>query len=89
MNLIVCNTILIAINCKWGAFGEWSQCTKTCGVGTQTRSRVKTQKAEHGGAECEGSSSEMRACNLMTCPGNIHTNYDRNNCRKLASCLHF
>ena len=80
----------IAVNCKWGDFGKWNQCTKTCGAGTQTRSRVKIQEAEHGGAECKGSSSEKRACNLRTCPGNINTNYDTNNCRKfIVSCLHF
>ena len=72
----------IAVNCEWGGFGDWSQCTKTCGAGTQTRSRVKTQNAEHGGAECQGSSSETRACYLMTCPGNIKTNCDTNNCLK-------
>ena len=28
------------VNCAWGAWDAWSTCSKTCGGGSQTRSRV-------------------------------------------------
>ena len=66
------------MDCEWGEFGDWSECTKTCGAGTQTRTRAKIQEAEHGGTECEGSSSEQRACEVHVCPGNIKMLYTLN-----------
>ncbi|KAL5268609.1 hypothetical protein ACHWQZ_G002453 [Mnemiopsis leidyi] len=44
-------------------FGDWSECSKTCGDGTQTRTRTCSNPAPaNGGAECVGAASETRAC---------------------------
>ena len=67
----------IAVDCVWGDWGNWNQCSGTCGEGTKTRSRAKTPEAGNGGTDCVGSSSDERICsNTITCPGNIKTNYD-------------
>jgi hypothetical protein len=46
---------------QWGAFGI---CTKTCGSGTQTRSR----KCNTISGGCEGSSAEVVPCMTGECP---------------------
>ena len=67
----------IAVDCVWGDWGSWNQCSGTCGDGTQSRSRDKTQEAMNGGTECVGSPSDEQACsNAISCPGNIKRNYD-------------
>ena len=44
---------------------NWTDCTKTCGTGTQNRSIII--EAKHGGHPCEGLLSET--CNPEPCPG--------------------
>ena len=57
------------VDCKWGPYGEWSACTKSCGGGFQTRLRDVEQQAFNGGAKCEGESTDLRVCNEHACPG--------------------
>ena len=45
---------LAKIDCKWGPYGNWSDCTKSCGGGFQTRLRDIEQQAQNGGGKCEG-----------------------------------
>ena len=58
----------ILVDCKWGEFDGWSKCSKTCGKGTQTRSRSIVTPAANGGKECEGDPKEVRACYEPVCP---------------------
>ena len=55
----------------WSAWGSWSDCSKTCGVGGR-RSRARTcdnPEPQHGGAECEGSRVTTDVCGSdMVCP---------------------
>ena len=60
---------MILVDCQWGEFDDWSSCSKTCGNGTRWSNRVKTQKALHGGQECEGQSERSEQCNVNKCPG--------------------
>ena len=60
--------VFLLVNCQWHAWDQWTDCTKTCGGGTRTRSRG-TVPAQHGGKECEGKSTETEACNTNPCPG--------------------
>ena len=46
-----------------------SECSATCGGGTQHRERTKKQEAEHGGANCTGLAREESACNTHNCAG--------------------
>ncbi|ULT82989.1 hypothetical protein L3Y34_012312 [Caenorhabditis briggsae] len=48
---------------KWEEWGEWADCSTTCGQGTQKRLR----KCDVGN-ECTGPSEEMRFCQVASCP---------------------
>ena len=61
--------LLIIVNCEWNAFGEWSECSKQCGTGTQTRTRTEKTPAQNGGATCDGEATETQDCNTHECPG--------------------
>ena len=62
---------IVVVNGAYTAFSEWSECTKSCGTGTQDRARTCTApKPAHGGKGCSGTSKESRGCNTKLCPGN-------------------
>ena len=50
------------VNC----IGGWSNCSETCGGGSQTFSILTP--AQNGGVACEASHGTTRACNQMACP---------------------
>lgn len=62
-------------HCEWNGFGGWSNCDKTCGGGTQKRTRSVKKKAERGGNACTGAAEESQACNANPCP--IDCEWDR------------
>merc|ERR1712117_112075 len=55
------------VDCKWGEWSDWGQCSKTCGGGNQERTRSFDQQAEYGGASCPGKATETRGCNAQAC----------------------
>ena len=61
----------ILVNCAWSAFGEWSACSKTCGEGIKSRSRIIQTPASNGGIECQGKDTMIATCNEQECLGNI------------------
>merc|ERR1712038_843245 len=63
-----CNTEPCPVDCQWGPYGEWSNCTKDCGGGEKTRTRNEATPASNGGQECEGNSTETETCNQEECP---------------------
>ena len=65
----------------YSAWGGWSQCSVTCGVGRQTRSRSCTNPAPSpGGKDCSqlGPDKESRNCTNGGCPGNYCSNDEQN-----------
>lgn len=56
-----CNTVPCAIGCT-SRFGEWSECSRSCGNGVQTR--VLTLGGPDGGCPA----NEQRLCNTAACP---------------------
>ena len=55
---------------KWGVWGKWTTCSKTCGGGYMSRSRTCNNPApQNGGRPCQGPSSERTSCNDQKCPG--------------------
>ena len=60
----------LAIHCEWD---EWvhGECSKTCGTGTRTNTRVKLVEEANGGS-CTGQISEIEECSTNPCPGTIH-----------------
>jgi hypothetical protein len=61
-----CNVHECPEDCVIGAWTAWSGCSKTCGTGSQTRTRDLTQE-KHGGATCPLGSDE-RICEAWNCP---------------------
>ena len=61
-------------DCVWGPWSTWLSCSKTCGGGIETRSRIKT-KAEQNGGNCSGSISDSKTCNTQSCPGKQATTF--------------
>ena len=62
-----CNTQPCPIDCE-GSYGEFSQCSKTCGSGTRTKTYEITTPAQHGGTPCPTSLPINETCNTQPCP---------------------
>ena len=56
-------------NCTPGSWSGWNTCTKSCGRGTQYRTRGITVPAICGGT-CNHALKETRNCNTQCCPVN-------------------
>ncbi|KAI0219768.1 hypothetical protein LSAT2_028699 [Lamellibrachia satsuma] len=56
------------VNCEWGTWSRWSDCTQPCGGGATTRIRsISTPKKENG-EECIGDRNQTKSCNTDECP---------------------
>ena len=67
----LCEVELVPVDGSWGVWGDYGECSATCGDGTQARSRSCDSPAPaDGGAECVGEHEETRSCNDGDCPGN-------------------
>jgi hypothetical protein len=54
-------------DCEFDAWIPWGYCSKTCGGGTKSRSRVVKQPRLNGGKACEGETVEGVPCNQQVC----------------------
>ena len=63
----------LIVDGNWNSWGEWGDCSVTCGDGEKTRIRTCTNPPPaDGGKECVGdSSSETSACSKTNCPGTV------------------
>jgi hypothetical protein len=53
---------------NWGTWSAFGTCSKTCGGGTQSRTRLCDSPApSNGGLTCPGNSSESQNCNTQAC----------------------
>ena len=60
------------VNGGWSVWGDWGQCSATCGAGEQERSRTCTNPPpSNGGAQCSGDDKETKSCNNGPCPGKL------------------
>ncbi|CAE7738809.1 adt-1 [Symbiodinium microadriaticum] len=58
------------VDCKWGSWLDWSDCTKTCGGGSMRRSRAVEAAPRNGGLPCQAEDKEEVAfCSTMPCSG--------------------
>ncbi|PFX32412.1 Hemicentin-1 [Stylophora pistillata] len=64
-----CNDNPCPIDGRWTRWGDWEQCSMTCGGGVQVSRRSCTDPAPaFEGANCEGDSLRSRSCNEEECP---------------------
>jgi len=71
MNWILSKTGLITkpVDGNWGAWGEWSACSESCGGGNQARRRLcNNPPPKNGGRNCVGANSQSQKCNAQQCP---------------------
>ena len=57
----------------WTMFSAWSDCSVTCGIGTQVRTRIcENPRSQNGGKPCVGENSEIRQCDTsIKCKGKL------------------
>ena len=76
--IFTCDELLIflfwlsSVHGGYSPWSHWSQCTKSCGSGTQRRSRSCTNPLPaNGGQNCsgQGQATELQSCNTHSCPG--------------------
>ena len=59
---------VLSVDGGWSPYSSWSTCTKTCGGGSQERSRTCTKPAPaRGGKKCLGQAKETKACVTAKC----------------------
>ncbi|XP_048579836.1 uncharacterized protein LOC116619170 isoform X2 [Nematostella vectensis] len=65
-----CNTFYCPVDGGYTQWSEYSQCSKTCGLGEAFRTRNCTNpKPQHGGKGCQGASTQRRVCVIvLNCP---------------------
>lgn len=56
------------VNCVWGPWLDWSECSLSCDSGARERSRTVAQSASHNGEACVGDDAESGQCNTAACP---------------------
>ena len=69
----VCTVYIpISVPCEW-EYGEFGQCSATCGAAERSRFPIITQQPQHGGAGCPpfvvNRVPDVEPCNLRECPG--------------------
>ena len=53
----------VSVDGGWSPWGNWTRCSKTCGVGYQTQHRTCTNPPpQHGGRDCQGNLDQSRQC---------------------------
>ncbi|XP_054845182.1 A disintegrin and metalloproteinase with thrombospondin motifs 20 [Eublepharis macularius] len=54
---------------EWGSWGPYSSCTRTCGGGIKSTTRLCNRpEPKHGGKYCIGRRMKFRSCNTDSCP---------------------
>ena len=70
------NPVLSTVDGGWGPWVEWSVCSSSCGLGTQTRFRYcDNPRPAYGGRACTGPRLDRRNCNRRSCPGIVYSSF--------------
>ena len=63
---------MLSVDGGYSRWTEWSECSKSCGWGYQSRDRkCNSPEPSRGGKDCTdlGESSEVQDCMIIECPG--------------------
>ena len=60
LQIASCNSQPCPVDCKWGEWSDWEECSRDCGGGSQQRRRKVEVEAKFGGAACSGVLTEDR-----------------------------
>jgi len=63
-----CNPQVCPIDCTFSDWTAWATCSKSCGLGSQARTRVVNNSGGFGGKPCVGPQVETQDCNSDGCP---------------------
>ena len=66
--LHITKTIVVDVP-EWLPFGDWSECTATCGQGSKVRARACSHQPINGSEQCDGNAFEFETCKMAECPG--------------------
>lgn len=67
---MMCVIMCVTVDGGYSDWADWTQCTQTCGGGSQERERTCTKPApQFGGKPCSGVADEIQDCNTHNCPG--------------------
>jgi len=55
------------VDCVLSDWSAWTKCTRTCGSGQSSRSRVVLQEPQAGGKPCSGVLTVLKSCNSDPC----------------------
>ncbi|XP_059097069.1 spondin-1-like isoform X2 [Tigriopus californicus] len=58
----------VIIDCQVSTWSEWSECSKSCGIGWQTREREIILETQGGGKRCPRKLERRRKCSKIPCP---------------------
>ena len=61
-----CNVRPCPVDCALQGWGEWGECSSSCGGGVQWRKPSVRRRPAHGGEPCPGPA--RRACSTQPCP---------------------
>ncbi|ESO90279.1 hypothetical protein LOTGIDRAFT_123434 [Lottia gigantea] len=68
--LLITDIYLFTVDGNWGEWSDYSNCSTTCGGGTQNRTRLcDNPEPSNGGSTCSPPGSETRSCNPVSCIG--------------------
>ena len=62
-----CNNHCCRINCKWGGWSNWGDCSQSCSGGSQMRTRSIAIQSNCKGRKCYGSFTDLQSCNTHCC----------------------
>jgi len=79
---------VVARDCLWAEWTEWTQCSTTCDNGIRERSRSKLVQ-ETGGGICLGQATESESCKIKDCRCTDHDVCKDEVGRKLAQIYGF
>ncbi|CAH3196092.1 unnamed protein product, partial [Porites evermanni] len=62
-------TIPVKRDGGWRPWSDWSDCSRTCGIGVSVQKRsCDSPGPVNGGRHCEGESKRYKTCNVKSCP---------------------